>query len=81
VLALCFRIQCGWNNWRKISGVLCDRNVPVELKGKVYKSVVGPALTYGLQAAPLQKVEEWKFTVVQIFYNIILFVCYILLYH
>ena len=24
-----FRIQCGWNNWRKVSGVLCDRRVPV----------------------------------------------------
>jgi hypothetical protein len=38
--------------------MLCDRKVPVELKGKVYKSVVRPALTYGLEAAPLKKVKE-----------------------
>ena len=22
------RTQCGWNNWRKMSGVLCDKRVP-----------------------------------------------------
>jgi hypothetical protein len=60
-----FRIQCGWNNWRRVSGVLCDNKVPVELKGKVYKSVVRPALTYGLEAAPLKKVEERKFNVAE----------------
>ncbi|XP_037801351.1 uncharacterized protein LOC119596258 [Penaeus monodon] len=50
-----FRIQSGWNNWRKVSGVLSDRRVPIRLKGKVHKAVVRPALTYGLEAAPLKK--------------------------
>ena len=27
-------------------GVLCDRRMPVQLKGKVYKSVVRPAVLY-----------------------------------
>ena len=53
-----FRIQCGWNNWRKVTGVLCDRRVPVKVKGKVHKAVVRPAMTYGLEAAPLKKNEE-----------------------
>ena len=22
------RKQCGWNNWRKMSGILCDKRVP-----------------------------------------------------
>jgi hypothetical protein len=50
-------IQCGWINWSKASGVLCDNKVPVVLKGKVYKSFVRPALTYRLEAAPLKKVD------------------------
>ncbi|XP_063584720.1 uncharacterized protein LOC134762275 [Penaeus indicus] len=49
-----FRIQCGWNNWRKVSGVICDKRVPVRLKGKVHKAVVRLALIYGLEAAPLK---------------------------
>ena len=39
-----FRIQCGWKNWRKVSGVVCDRSVPVRVKGKVHKAVVRPAM-------------------------------------
>ena len=34
------RVQEGWNGWRKISGVICDRRLPVRVKGKVYSSVV-----------------------------------------
>ncbi|XP_037779392.1 uncharacterized protein LOC119575931 [Penaeus monodon] len=59
------RIQCGWNNWRKVSGVVCDKRVPVKLNGKVHKSVVRPAMTYGLETAPLRKVEERKLEVAE----------------
>eukprot|EP00795_Rhopilema_esculentum_P014606 gene14606-5685_t len=27
------RIQCGWNFWRKLPGVLCDKKMTVRLKG------------------------------------------------
>ena len=55
-----YRIQCGWNDyWRKVSGVICDRRVPVKLKGKVHRAVVRPALTYGLEAAPMKKKGRW----------------------
>ena len=60
-----YRIQCGWNNWRKVSGVICDRRVPVRLKGKVHRTVVRPALTYGLEAAPMKKKEERKMDVAE----------------
>ena len=60
-----FRIQCGWNNWRKVSGVIYDRRVPVRVKGKVHKAVVRPAMAYGLEAAPLKKSEEKKMDVAE----------------
>ena len=33
-------------SWRKVSGVLCDRKLSAKVKGKMYKSVVRPALLY-----------------------------------
>ena len=36
-----------WRNWKKCSGVLCDRRMPVKLKGKVYKTVMRPAMLWG----------------------------------
>jgi len=41
------RIQVGWQKWKWASGVLCDKRMPVGLKGKVYRMVVRPALLYG----------------------------------
>ena len=29
------RVQAGWNVWRKVLGVICDRRLPVRVKGKV----------------------------------------------
>ena len=49
------RIQAGWNSWKKVSGVMCDKRMPESLKGKVYTSVVRPAMLYGLETVPLTK--------------------------
>ena len=38
------RVGAGLRNWKKCSGVLCDRRMPVKLKGKVYKTVIRPAM-------------------------------------
>ncbi|KAK3522650.1 hypothetical protein QTP86_028894, partial [Hemibagrus guttatus] len=52
------RVQAGWNGWRKVSGVLCDRKISVRIKGKVYRTVVRPAMLYGLETVSLRKRQE-----------------------
>ena len=56
------RVQAGWNGWKKVSGVICDRRLPIRVKGKVYSSVVRPAMVYGLETVAITKrqVEEIK---------------------
>ncbi|KAM3286480.1 hypothetical protein P3S67_025279 [Capsicum chacoense] len=43
------RIGAGWMKWRLASGVLCDRKVPLKLKGKFYRVAVRPAMLYGAE--------------------------------
>ncbi|XP_070049226.1 uncharacterized protein [Nicotiana tomentosiformis] len=43
------RIRAGWMKWRLASGVLCDKNVPLKLKGKFCKVVVRPTMLYGAE--------------------------------
>ena len=54
------RVQAGWNGWRRVSGVICDKRLPARVKGKVYSSVVRPAMVYGLETVAVTKkqVEE-----------------------
>ena len=33
-------VQSGWKNWKRVSGVLCDRRMNVKIKGKVYRTMV-----------------------------------------
>ena len=56
------RVQTGWNGWRRVSGVICDKRLPARVKGKVYSSVVRPAMVYGLETVAVTKkqVEEME---------------------
>ena len=56
------RVQAEWNEWRKISGVICGRRLPARVKGKVHSSVVRPAMGYGLETVAVTKkqVEEME---------------------
>ena len=56
------RVQAGWKGWRKVSGVICYRKLPARVKGKVYSSVVRPAMMYGLETVAVTKkqVEEME---------------------
>ncbi|KAI5109305.1 hypothetical protein C0J45_0702, partial [Silurus meridionalis] len=52
------RVQAGWSGWRRVSGVICDSRVSARMKGKVYSSVVRPAMMYGLETVALSKRQE-----------------------
>ena len=54
------RVQAGRNGWRKVSGVICDKRLPARVKGKVYCSMVRPAMVYGLKTVAVteKQVEE-----------------------
>ena len=55
------RVQAGWNGWRRVSGVICDKRLPAKVKGKVYSSVVRPAMVYEETVAVTKKqVEEME---------------------
>ena len=49
------RVQEGWYEWKKVSGVICDRRLPARVKGKVHSSVVRPAMVYGLELVAVTK--------------------------
>ncbi|KAK3539065.1 hypothetical protein QTP86_023506 [Hemibagrus guttatus] len=60
------RVQAGWNGWRKVSGVLCDRKISARIKGKVYRTVVRPAMLYGLEIVSLRKRQESELEVAEL---------------
>ena len=59
------RIAAGWNSWRKVSGVLCDRKVPLSLKGKLHKVVVRPAVMYSMETLAVTQRMEKKLEVAE----------------
>ena len=56
------RVREGWNEWRKVSAVICDRSLPARVKGKVYSLVERPAMVNGLETVAVTKkqVEEME---------------------
>jgi len=54
------KITAGWHTWRNMSGILCDKRLPLYIKGKIYKVVVRPALLYVTEALPITNCQEKK---------------------
>ena len=59
------RVGAGWINWKTCSGVLCDIRMPVKLKGKVYKTVIRPAMLYGAETWATTKRQEKRIEVTE----------------
>ncbi|KAH9396360.1 hypothetical protein TYRP_019762 [Tyrophagus putrescentiae] len=43
------RVSLSWNKWRSVTGVLCDKRMPMKLKSKVYRTMVRPVALYGAE--------------------------------
>ena len=54
------RTRIEWMKWKEVSGVMCDRKIPVELKDKVFKTFIRPAMTYGSECWAVKKKDENK---------------------
>ncbi|XP_050512290.1 uncharacterized protein LOC114325734 isoform X1 [Diabrotica virgifera virgifera] len=61
----CSRIRAGWMKWKEASGVLCDRKIPMKLKGKFYKTAIRPAMMHGTECWAVKKKEEQRMHVAE----------------
>ena len=50
-------------NWKKSSGVLCDKRINIKLKSKMYKTVVRPAMLHGAETWGTRKAHDRKLDV------------------
>lgn len=54
------RTSVGWMKWRENSSVFCDKKMPRKLKGKLYATVVRPALLYASECWTMYDTYERK---------------------
>ena len=59
------RIQSGWKNWKRVSGILCDRRISLRVNGKVYKTVVRPEMMYSAETWAVKKAQVKKLDVTE----------------
>ncbi|GKD52409.1 hypothetical protein Tco_1281385 [Tanacetum coccineum] len=52
--------------WRAASGVLCDRRIPLKIKGKFYRVAIRLAMLYGLECWPIMKALANKVEVAEL---------------
>ena len=52
------RVGRGWQKWRSLTGVMCDKKMPLKLKGKVYRTVIRPVIMYGSETWAMRKEDE-----------------------
>ena len=52
------RVKAGWNAWRKMSVLLCDRRVSARVKGKIHQTAVRPSMMYSLETVGVTKSQE-----------------------
>ena len=47
---------------KKVFGVLCNRKLSAKVKSKIYKSVVRPAMFYGMETVAVteRQMKKWE---------------------
>nr|GEW80427.1 ataxia telangiectasia mutated family protein [Tanacetum cinerariifolium] len=60
------RTRAGWMKWRAASGVLCDKRIPLKLKGKFYRAAIRPARLYGSECWPITKALAFRVEVAEL---------------
>ena len=53
-------------SWKKVSGVLCERKLSAKVKGEMYKSVVRPAMLYGMETVAVTERQVEKMEVAEL---------------
>nr|CDJ80634.1 endonuclease-reverse transcriptase HmRTE-e01 [Haemonchus contortus] len=59
------RVNAAWLKWRSMTGVLCDKNIPEQLKSKIYRTVIRPVTIYGAECWPATKEVEARLSVME----------------
>ena len=50
---------------KRVSRIMCDRSIGLRVKGKLYKTVVTPAMMYGADTWAVKKAHEKKLDVAE----------------
>ncbi|GJS28790.1 hypothetical protein Tco_0489410 [Tanacetum coccineum] len=60
------RIGVGWMKWKAASGVLCDKRIPLKLKGKFYRVAIRTEMLYGSECWPITKAQASRVEVAEL---------------
>ena len=52
------RVRAGWKKFKELSGVLCAKDWPLILKGRVYRTCMRTVATYGSETWALKKDDK-----------------------
>ena len=53
-------VKVAWAKLREVSGVWCDKKMCIKIKGKIYKTIAKPAMTYGSECWAVKKNDTQK---------------------
>ncbi len=56
----------GWVKWRSTSRILCNRRIPIKLKGQCYKIAIRPAMLCSTECWAIKKHHIHKMSVAEV---------------